>query len=292
MRAGLVYTGTGQMKRDHFHVNGENRGLPGFLYAGYRHFTRARKPVRWKRENCLVISFVVSGEQKMVTDGHAYVLRGNDVLIQFPGEERHTGGEPRGKCLLFYLAIRPDRGRLPGCVTGEVGQLWRALKAIPQHKLSGTPALKRLFSDLIDTLENRPFLPLSRVSSLIAGILLHVVDISRRVSDTTTPERLSKVISYMEDNIENRIAVDECAAIAGLSVARFQVFFREKTGIPPAEYVLRKKIERARTKLLDPSSTITDIAFALDFSSSQYFATVFRRFVGKSPQSFRKSAGV
>lgn len=41
----------------------------------------------------------------------------------------------------------------------------------------------------------------------------------------------------------------------------------------------------------DPSLTVTQVAHNLAFSSSQYFATVFRRYLGVSPGDFRKQVG-
>jgi AraC-like DNA-binding protein len=41
-----------------------------------------------------------------------------------------------------------------------------------------------------------------------------------------------------------------------------------------------------------PACSITEIAYALGFSSSQHFATVFRKYYGTSPSRFRKKIAV
>ncbi|MBL8993701.1 MAG: helix-turn-helix transcriptional regulator, partial [Spirochaetia bacterium] len=70
------------------------------------------------------------------------------------------------------------------------------------------------------------------------------------------------------------------------STGRFSSQFREATGIAPMEYLLRKKIESAK-KALTRGESVTDVALELGFSSSQYFATAFRRFTGAVPSRYK-----
>jgi AraC-like DNA-binding protein len=58
--------------------------------------------------------------------------------------------------------------------------------------------------------------------------------------------------------------------------------------MPPHEYILRCKIDRAVAQLEAGERSITDIAYDLGFSSSQYFATVFKRFTRLNPRDIPK----
>ena len=51
----------------------------------------------------------------------------------------------------------------------------------------------------------------------------------------------------------------------------------------PKAYLQRQRVNQARQLLQAPARTITDIAFASGFSSSQYFSKVFRKYVGATP---------
>jgi AraC-like DNA-binding protein len=68
-----------------------------------------------------------------------------------------------------------------------------------------------------------------------------------------------------------------------LSSSRFQALFKQKTGIPPAEFALRARVAEAARRLALPGTDVTSVAFALGFSSSQYFSSVFKRFTNLSP---------
>jgi AraC-like DNA-binding protein len=101
---------------------------------------------------------------------------------------------------------------------------------------------------------------------------------------------LKPVIDYIEENVDFYIDIDYLANIAGLSKSRFQIKFKEYTGYPPREYIMRKKVERAR-ELLDSSDlTITEIAHMLCFSSSQYFSTVFKKYTNVTPAEYKNNS--
>jgi AraC-like DNA-binding protein len=53
--------------------------------------------------------------------------------------------------------------------------------------------------------------------------------------------------------------------------------------MPPGEYLLRRKVRRAGELLAGGDVSVTEVAQALGFSSSQYFATVFRRYRHQRP---------
>ncbi len=94
---------------------------------------------------------------------------------------------------------------------------------------------------------------------------------------------------YMKKNISVNISVDNIAAACGLSESQFARRFKRAAGITPADCLQRIRIEEACRILRETNNSITEIAFKLGFSSSQYFSAVFKRYTGMSPYNFRKS---
>jgi AraC-like DNA-binding protein len=85
--------------------------------------------------------------------------------------------------------------------------------------------------------------------------------------------------------------ITELAAMAYLSLPRFKQKFKQVTGVPPAEYIIREKIALAESLLAENQKSITDIAMDLGFCSSQHFSVVFKKYTGESPQAYR-SGGI
>ena len=84
------------------------------------------------------------------------------------------------------------------------------------------------------------------------------------------------------------MSIATLAKEANLSESRFKNWFKELSGFTPADYVQRKRVDYAVRKIKEnPSVSLKDLAYDLNFSSQQYFTTVIKKFTGKSPRELR-----
>lgn len=96
------------------------------------------------------------------------------------------------------------------------------------------------------------------------------------------------VIDHIMANLEKPLPVEELARVSGLSRAHFSRVFAASEGMPPAEFVLQKRLQRA-VKLLTKTADlpVKEVAILSGFDDPNYFAKVFRRVFGASPTEFR-----
>jgi AraC-like DNA-binding protein len=80
------------------------------------------------------------------------------------------------------------------------------------------------------------------------------------------------------------------ARIALVSEAHFIRTFRATFGETPHRYLQRRRVERAMTLLRNTDRSVTDICFAVGFSSLGTFSRTFRDILGRSPSAFRQQA--
>lgn len=80
----------------------------------------------------------------------------------------------------------------------------------------------------------------------------------------------------------------EIAKALKMSVSLLEKKSLKELGFSVADFVRRLKCEEAVKLMQKPTCSITDIAYALGFSSSQHFATVFKKYYGAPPSTFRK----
>ena len=100
--------------------------------------------------------------------------------------------------------------------------------------------------------------------------------------------RMKRLEQYLTANIDRRITLDDMAATVGLSKMHFAAQFRVATGFRPHEYLLFKRIERAKMILATTSMPLVEVAFSVGFNAQAHFSTVFKRFAGKSPAQWKQ----
>jgi AraC family transcriptional regulator len=110
----------------------------------------------------------------------------------------------------------------------------------------------------------------------------------REVPGGLSAIKLKQVISYIEDNLESELSLAEVATVAGCSVSHLKTLFRHSTGAPVHQYILRRRVERAKLLLQDRSLSIAQVAFATGFAHQSHLARHMRKILGLTPAVARK----
>lgn len=100
--------------------------------------------------------------------------------------------------------------------------------------------------------------------------------------------RLQRVTTYVDANLDKPITLADIARAAGLSPMHFAAQFRAATGHKPHEYLQLCRVERAKRLLDDKDRSLIDIALDVGFRTQAHFTTVFKRFAGHTPHSWRE----
>ncbi|TAK66280.1 MAG: AraC family transcriptional regulator [Dehalococcoidia bacterium] len=103
---------------------------------------------------------------------------------------------------------------------------------------------------------------------------------------THVPETLHDARRLIDYGWEAQLDVRRLAAEAGLSPYHFIRQFRRAFRHTPHQYLVRRRIERAK-ELLRGGASVTDVCFAVGFSSAGSFGGAFRRHAGMSPGEYR-----
>jgi len=103
--------------------------------------------------------------------------------------------------------------------------------------------------------------------------------------------RLSRVLDYIEANLEGDLGIERLAAVACLSRFHFARSFRQAVGQSPHRYVSAKRLERAKALLMHGDRPLVDIALSLSFSSQANFTRAFTQATGQAPGHFRRRFG-
>jgi AraC family transcriptional regulator len=104
--------------------------------------------------------------------------------------------------------------------------------------------------------------------------------------------RLSRVLDYIEGNLEGDLTIVRLAGIACLSRFHFARAFKAATGQTPHQFVSAKRLAFAKELLLSGDRRLIDISLALGFSGQANFTRAFRRLTGQAPGEYRRRFGL
>ncbi len=101
------------------------------------------------------------------------------------------------------------------------------------------------------------------------------------------PAALARAVARIEEGLGEPLSIAALAQDCGLGVYAFARAFRAATGQPPHQFLIARRVERARTLLLDSDASIAEIAYACGFASQAHMTATFTARLGVSPGRLR-----
>lgn len=132
---------------------------------------------------------------------------------------------------------------------------------------------------------------LSDKNEIFMCLGLEIVKLTQTVKkNKKQPEfspHIRNCIKYINENLSAKISVTSAADHCGISADYLSQIFKKEIGENLSSYILRQKLERAKTMLLE-GKTSKEICAETGFSSQAYFVTVFKRFYNMTPSEYIK----
>ncbi|BAZ05614.1 helix-turn-helix domain-containing protein [Calothrix sp. NIES-3974] len=109
------------------------------------------------------------------------------------------------------------------------------------------------------------------------------------------PYQLTQVLEYINAHLDRNVKLADLAPLLNMSKYHFSHAFQQSMGIPPYQYLLQQRIERAKLLLKQterystgvPTRSLAEIALDCGFSSHSHFTKQFRQFTGMTPTAYR-----
>lgn len=103
------------------------------------------------------------------------------------------------------------------------------------------------------------------------------------------PQRLERVLQYIEANIDDDISVSDLADAACFSLFHFARAFHLAVGKPPHAYLSELRLDRAKKLLAYSDASLVDVALTCRFSGQANFTKAFKRALGVTPGRYRQA---
>jgi AraC family transcriptional regulator len=216
------------------------------------------------------------------------IVKGDIVIIPANTQNQHSWNrevafsllllDPTHIAQIAHESIDVDRVEiLPHFATPDplIYQICLALKS----EITSGGLCSRLYVDsLITTLAIRLLRQYSAQEPLI-----------REYIDGLSKHKLNQVSEYINDHLTENLSLKELAALVEMSPHYFTSLFKQSTGLSAYQYVIHRRMERAKRLLCKQRLSIVEVAQEVGFQNQSHFSNVFRKYTGATPRSYREA---
>lgn len=259
---------------------------------GYANYIKAHPPLKMHNHGkCMEFVYVVKGKQIYQVNGVDYPVESGNVFFTNPYEEHTTGLYPEEVSVIYYMII--DLETLPkfGVFANDEEYTFFSEQWGKQNNriFKAPDELLGAMKHLVAAFDKNDIHFDSRICNALSEALI-ALSCPQYTGKCKSTEKIENSLDYINTHLDEPIRVSMLADMDYMSLSAYNKVFAEITGISPGEYILKQKIEKAKELLTESELSVTDIAYKLGFSSSQYFATVFKRFCCETPKMYRSRA--
>jgi len=281
--------------------------LEGLRSAGY---WNAKRPqdwgLPWHRNEGIELTFLETGSVDFALEDSKYRLLPGNLTITRPWQPHKVGmpniGAGRLHWIILDVGIRHphQEWKWPRWLVispGDITELTRFLSHNEKPVWKSSPEIQNCFIRIAGILASYDKnMRTSRLAVYINELFLLVLELFRKQKMTLSKSLTSALrstglfLSALQANVSEQWTLESMASTCGLGTTRFVHYCKQLTNCTPVEYLNRVRIEKASELLKNKKEmNITEIAFACGFSTSQYFATVFRKQKKCTPAAYRKN---
>ncbi len=102
-----------------------------------------------------------------------------------------------------------------------------------------------------------------------------------------SPAKLRQVTDFISANYANDLKLAELAQVVGMSSFHFAREFKRTTGTTPHQYLIKFRVERAKSLLAQNELPLIEVGLQSGFSHQSHFTRLFRKITGTTPHSYR-----
>ena len=102
-----------------------------------------------------------------------------------------------------------------------------------------------------------------------------------------TPFKLHGTIAYILAHLDHKLSLAELAAVVQMSPAHFARLFKGATGQTPHQYVITRRMERAKQLLTETTLPLHEIGAQVGYADQSHFTALFRQYIATTPKAYR-----
>jgi AraC family transcriptional regulator len=151
--------------------------------------------------------------------------------------------------------------------------------------------IEQISKTLTEELSSGSLLGAAYADALAQALALHLLRFyssaeSARASKGLSSEQLKKVDDFIDQFLSCEIRCCDLASLVGMPVTSFARYFKTLTGLPPHQYLIRRRVERAKELLRKGVASVAEVAQMVGFFDQSHLVRHFKASVGVTPKDY------
>lgn len=236
-----------------------------------------------------LIHIVLEGEGQFETLGKTYTCKAGDAFIIFPDilvRYEASTSDPwkymwvgfSGELVetaLSSVGITPDFAVVRNCPMPAIQKMFRSIR-------------KSMDKTNVPVLGNMEASGWLRLLFYELGRLQLTENAPVQVPVARSYRQIDQAIRLLSLQYGQQLSIESIAQTLGYHRAHLTRLFKEATGLPPMQYLLKVRMKKAE-ELLEGELTVAQIASSVGYNDPLFFTKQFHKWSGQSPTDFRKA---
>ena len=111
--------------------------------------------------------------------------------------------------------------------------------------------------------------------------------LNRPLADGAAEHKVSAALAFIDRNLGDRLTLPDLAGALAVDPYHLAHVFKRTVGIAPHQYLIHRRMERAKQLLATTNLPIAHVALAVGFANQSHFSALFHRITGSTPRSYR-----
>jgi AraC family L-rhamnose operon regulatory protein RhaS len=253
------------------------------------------------------VHYIAKGHLHWEIEGRPFLVAPHSVFFTFPWEKHGSCADFEPGHYFHFVVYRlgsagnndPKKVRLInefGLSETEQRDIFRKLSSARKRCFAASPDFGWVMTQLTQELAQPGIMARTRVLALSRAVLCELVRSVHQAEaqvpkNSTSQRRILQFVDELRTRCAEPWTLGSMASACRLGRTQFERLTKELTGDAPSYLLNRFRVNQSQAFLKNGDKSITDVAFESGFSSSQYFARVFKSLAGMTPSEYRHQRG-
>jgi len=229
-----------------------------------------------------LLHYVLSGSGTFEVDGHVYTLHENQGFLIYPGVITYYEASDTNPWVYTWIGFKgikaesylkniglDNKNPIFSCKGDSIKNCFKEIRASSSYKFGYELRLQGYLSILLSELTEQSGPNIIK-------------------SDGQKKNYIKKSLQFIETNYSRNISIGSLASYVGLNKNYFSTLFSEILGIPPQEYLIKFRINKACELLSNKDLTISEVSRSVGYDDPLGFSKIFKQIKGVSPKAYRQ----